>query len=134
MNSKIVIKKIIYWILCTILIIFLFILIFGLAAIANEKGFKVELFIALLFGAIGSTLVILSIYKPLSLLGFSKLPSNDKKDETISGLQIYHMIYGFSMLIGSVCYLKYSNIYVLLLFLFLLPAAIIRVLFAATKK
>lgn len=128
MELKEIINKAIYWIFCTLLIIFVFVIIFLGGFILSEKGLKSDSFVSLLFGTIGSILVILSLYKPVTLLGMAKRPSLPRKKEFIRGISIFHMIFGFSFIIGGLCYIKYSHHFVLLLFI-LLPMAIIQLLF-----
>ena len=122
MKSKIFQNKILYWILCTVLILLLFILIGGVTFIFSEKGFMVQSFIGLIFGIIGAVLVTLAIYKPLSLYGFTKPTFYTKDKNIMKGIATFHVFWGFSFLIGGICYLKYNSIFILLFFL-LLPVA-----------
>ena len=127
MKLKESINKGVYWALCTILIISLFLLIGGGAAIITERGLGVECFVALLFGVIGAILVIVSLYRPIALFGLAKPPSWIKEKSILKRIQIFYMAWGFSVVIGGIYYLRYSNIYVLLLFM-LLPVAVIQAL------
>lgn len=94
----------------------------------SEKGFSADSFVSLLFGIIGSTLVVLSLYKPIVFLVKAKRSSLSHKEEIIRGISIFHMIFGFSFIIGGLCYMKYSNHFILLLFI-ILPAGITQLLF-----
>ena len=133
MNSKDIKNKIIYWTLCTILIIFLFLLIGGVAVLTSERGFNVASFVAILFCLIGSIIVMLSLYRPIALFGLVKPPSQIQDESILKSIQFVHIAYGFSFIIGGTCYLLYHNIYVLLIFM-LLPVAIIQVLNSKRKQ
>ena len=133
MKSKEIKNKIIYWTLCTILIIFLFLLIGGVAVLTSESGFSVVSFVALLFCIMGSIIVMLSLYRPIALFGLVKPPSQIKDESILKSIQFVHIAYGFSFIIGGICYLLYHSIYVLLIFM-LLPVVIIQVLNSKRKQ
>ena len=122
MRSKILQNKTLYWILCTALVLLLFILIGAATFIISEKGYKIESFIGLIFGIIGAIMVILAAYKPLSLYGFTE-PSFDTKDKNIlERITVFYVFWGFSVMIGGICYLTYNSIFILVFFL-MVPVA-----------
>ena len=97
-----VFSRVLYWTLCTLLIVALFILIFGIFGIfVADLGINTRRSIGLIIGAVGSVIFILAAFKPHSLTSpmlFRKMLSKNYEKQDIF---VWHMILGFSFCLGG---------------------------------
>ncbi len=118
MKNHSVLGKIIYWTLCTLLIVALFILVFGVFGVfVIENDISVSRSIGLIIGAVGSIIFILAAYKPLSLISpiFFKKNLTEKYEK--HNISILYMMVGFSLLLGGFIYSIANKVEFLILFL-----------------
>ncbi len=109
-KSKNILKKVIYWILCTLLIISLFIIIGGIGFFIINKTFHLSSIFGFMFGGIGSIIVLISIKKPLSLINPILKKENNDSVESTGVASTGYVIVGFSFILGGLLYSFTSRI------------------------
>ena len=132
MENNTLLRKIIYWTLCTFLVIAIFILIGGYVAFIYDTNLNFNASLGLLIGLLGSIVVILALYKPHSLITpilLKKTPDDNANKKAIS---IWFTAIGFSFLIGGVVFSSTGN-FELTIFFFVLPYILASILKAILK-
>ena len=110
-NKKSLLSKIIYWMISVFIIIFLFFIMFGvLPLLIEHTKLNPTSVIGLIIGAIGATIIIISLYRPLLLMKhfLAKNPLESSEPNTIAISIVYGLI-GAVLLIGGLIYSFTSN-------------------------
>ena len=76
--------------------------VFGVFIVENNVDVKSS--IGLIIGSIGSIIVILALYKPLSLIAPILLNRNQDQKTNKNAISIWFTVIGFSLLIGGVAF------------------------------
>lgn len=105
MNINLVLRRFIYWLLCIILVIFLFVAIFGgTGFMFSGRNLYEKLFFGLFIGFLGLVIAILGVYKPLWLL--SKTAGRNHTSTYINkrAIAIWQLAIGLLILFGGIMY------------------------------
>lgn len=119
MEKNTIRSRLIYWTLCTFLIVAIFCLVFGVVAVLFENDVEVKSSIGLIIGSVGSIIVILALYKPLSLTSPAVLESKQDHDDNKKAISVWYAVIGFSLLIGGVVFSLTESVGLLIFFLIL---------------
>ena len=135
MDNNTILQKIIYWSLCTIMIIVLFAIIVGGTLFLNEENFSISAVLGMLISALGSILVILAIFKPHVLIPKQTKRELNKTVKNEKFILVWPIIIGFSMLFGGLMYgITGNNNYLILCFLLPMLVSIVSKTFVKKKN
>lgn len=134
MENNTILSKIIYWTLCTLLIVAIFFLVFGvLGVFIIENNVDVKSSIGLIIGSVGSIIVILALYRPLSLISPRLLDKNQDEKANKNAISIWFTVIGFSLLVGGVAFSFTGRVEFLMLSL-VVPSLLVFILKSFTKN
>ena len=125
-NKKNIISKIIYWVISSLIIILLFLVIFGLLPVLIENiNLNITAVIGLIIG--GVAIIIIALYKPLSFMKhFIKKDTNDESQYNTFIISLLFGFLGVFLLLGGLIYSFTENSTYLVL-AFGIPVVIISV-------
>ena len=105
-NKKNIISKIIYWAISSIIIVFLFFVIFGLLPVLIENiELNVNAVIGFIIGGVGASIIIIALYSPLAFMKhFIKKDINEKSQYNTFLVSLVFGLFGTFLLLGGLIY------------------------------
>jgi hypothetical protein len=105
-NRKNILSKSIYWIMCSLIIILLFFLVFGiLPVLIEELNLNLISVIGFIVGGTGAVIIIISLFSPASFMKhFMEKEPNNKSQYNKTALSFVYGLIGIFLLLGGLIY------------------------------